>query len=312
MTRSNYEFADVSHHKGDLDHSVFPAYGHRLAIVKASDNYHLPDKEGKYDFAAERHYDSRFHDNVMGFRAAGLPVGMYHFARFDRPLGVTRAQIVDKNLEYYLQAISFLPSPLKNNVKCGILDMEQSATQLEAAGFTRKGVAINDMALAMVKLWHQTFDYVIFYAGSWWTDEWLTAATTDKIADMTMCWEPEYVSGALSLDKQHLGALKKEYIPKPPIGFEPQFMIDLTQGNGKLFAWQFTAHGRVPPHTVDIDLNVTELPKDQLYKLFNMDGAVDPPPEPPEPPEPPLPPEPTDPLVRIEKKLDRIISKLGA
>ena len=117
-----YQFADISHHKGDVDIQVFASAGHRIVISKASDNYHLPDKNGQYDFPAERHFDSRFVDNFTNTRAAGLVAGAYHFCRFDRPKPVNnRAAIVQANLTYFQTAIAMLPPEYQDTVQTAIL-----------------------------------------------------------------------------------------------------------------------------------------------------------------------------------------------
>ena len=133
-----YQFADVSHHKGDLDISKFAAMGHRILISKASDNYHLPDINGQYDFSAERHYDARFVQNFVNTRENGLIAGAYHFCRWDRPLPISnRTAIVEANLAYFQDAINRLPQQYQGEVDTAILDMEQSGTQLTAAGLNR-------------------------------------------------------------------------------------------------------------------------------------------------------------------------------
>jgi GH25 family lysozyme M1 (1,4-beta-N-acetylmuramidase) len=269
-----YQFADISHHKGDLDIQTFANAGHRIVISKASDNYHLPDRNGRYDFAAERHYDSRFVQNFVNTRAAGLVAGAYHFCRFDRPQPIgNRAAIVQANLDYFQIAVNMLPAEHQSEVVTAILDMEQSGSQLQAAGLNRS--VISDMAKDIVTLFLENYEQVILYSGSWWTDEWLTRDTTEWMAERVGVWEPEYVT----IDDNN--PLNPNYEPSVPKGFSNQYALQANDIVGKLFAWQYTAKGRFPNISSNIDLNLTSLPKEELFALFHQDGAVDPPPTPP-------------------------------
>jgi len=268
-----YQFPDISHHKGDLDIQIFANAGHRLVISKASDNYHLPDRNGRYDFSAERHYDSRFVQNFTNTRAAGLIAGAYHFCRFDRPLPVSnRTAIVQANLDYFQIAIGMLPPENQSEVVTVVMDMEQSATQLTAAGLNR--TVISGMAKDMVTLFLEHYENVILYSGSWWTNEWLTQATTEWMAERISVWEPEYVTIENNLP------LNQAYQPSVPKGFSNQYALKANDIVGKLFAWQYTATGRFPTINSNIDLNLTALPKEELFLLFQQDGSVDPPPPP--------------------------------
>lgn len=269
-----YQFSDISHHKGDLDIQIFANAGHRLVVSKASDNYHLPDQDGKYDFAAERHYDSRFVQNFTNTRAAGLVAGAYHFCRFDRPLPLgNRAAIVQANLDYFQYAVKLLPTDLQQEVVTVVLDMEQSATQLKAAGLTR--TSVSGMAKDMVALFLEHYEKVILYSGSWWTDEWLTKEATEWMAQRVGVWEPEYVPVEDNMP------LQPNYQPSVPKGFSNTYALTANDLVGKLFAWQYTAGGRFPGVSSNIDMNLTALPKEELFTLFHQDGAVDPPPPPP-------------------------------
>lgn len=268
---SNYYFTDLSHHKLDVDIQTFADAGHRLCVTKASDNYHLPDRDGKYDFAAERHYDSRFVQNFVNTRNVGLVAGAYHFFRWDRPRA-TREQIVQANLDNFQTAINLLPEEHRN-IKCAILDMEQPGTQLQAAGLGK--AAVSSMARSMVEAFAEKYEHLILYAGSWWTDEWLTRETTVWMAERMSVWEPEYraISNNVPLDP--------DYKPSVPYGFSNEYAVSADDYIGKLFAWQFSAGGRFPGISPNIDINQTRMPKEELYKLFHQDGAVDPPEPPP-------------------------------
>jgi len=271
-----YQFADISHHKGDLDIQIFANAGHRIVISKASDNYHLPDRDGKYDFSAERHYDSRFVQNFTNTRAAGLVAGAYHFCRFDRPLPVSnRTAIVQANLDYFQTAVKLLPEVHQKEVVTAILDMEQSATQLQAAGLNR--TVISGMAKDMVTLFLENYEHVILYSGSWWTNEWLTTEATQWMAERISVWEPEYVS------IEDNNPFDMNYQPSVPRGFSNEYAVKANDMIGKLFAWQYSARGRFATIQSNIDLNLTALPKEELFALFHQDGAVDPPPPPPPP-----------------------------
>ncbi|MBN2044430.1 MAG: hypothetical protein JW757_05365 [Anaerolineales bacterium] len=271
-----YQFADVSHHKGDLDMQLFANLGHRLVISKASDNYHLPDKDGNYDFSAERHFDSRFVDNFVHTRETGLVAGAYHFCRFDRPLPLSnKTAIVQANLDYFKHAVSLLPQQYQAEVDTAILDMEQSATQLEAAGLGRN--SISAMAKDMVTLFQENFSNVILYSGSWWTDEWLTQEATEWMAERVSVWEPEYLL-LIGNDPWN-----KNHSPSVPKGFSNEYATSADDMIGKMFAWQYTNKGRIEGIYSNIDLNYTAMKKEELYTLFHQDGAVDPPPPPPPP-----------------------------
>ena len=269
-----YQFADISHHEGDLDIQIFANAGHRMVICKASDNYHLPDINGKYDFAAERHYDSRFVQNFTNTRAAGLVAGAYHFCRFDRPLPLSnRTAIVQANLDYFQTAVNMLPPEHQAEVVTVILDMEQSATQLQAAGLSR--TVVSNMAKDIVTLFLENYQNVILYSGSWWTDVWLTQTTTEWMAARMSVWEPEYVA------INNNDPLNPDYQPSLPKGFKNEYAVAANDVIGKMFAWQYTDRGRFPNIAASIDLNLTALPKSELFTLFNQEGSVDPPPPPP-------------------------------
>jgi hypothetical protein len=272
-----YQFADISHHKGDLDIQIFAGLGHRIVISKASDNYHLPDINGKYDFSANRHYDSRFVQNFVNTREAGLVAGAYHFCRFDRPLPLSnKTAIVEANLANFQDAISRLPAQYQDEVDTAILDIEQSASQLTAAGLGRN--SISDMAMDMVTLFSEHFTRLILYSGSWWTDEWLTTEATEWMAERMGVWEPEYVTLVGN------NPWNKNYKPSVPRGFLNEYALSTDNYIGKLFAWQYTNRGSISGITSNIDLNLTSMPKEELFTLFHQDGAVDPPPPPPPPP----------------------------
>lgn len=269
-----YQFADISHHKGELDMQAFASLGHRIVISKASDNYHLPDVNGKYDFSAERHYDARFVENFVNTRETGMVAGAYHFCRFDRPSPVTnRTRIVQANLDYFQIAIKRLPEQYQDEVDVAIMDMEQSGEQLRAANLSR--TIVSEMAKDMMTLFLENFSRVILYSGSWWTDEWLTRETTEWMAERVGVWEPEYVSLVANYP------FDKNYQPTVPKGFSNEYALTADDYIGKLFAWQYSPKGRIPGVFSNIDLNLTALKKEELFKLFHQEGAVDPPSEPP-------------------------------
>jgi hypothetical protein len=288
MARNNYIFCDMSHWKYNVIHQGFANAGHRCAIVKASDSYNMPDKNDNYTWYPQKHYDAFFVDNVVGFRSVGLAVAGYHFARFDRPLNVSRHVIVEKNLEYYLEAINMLPDAQRQELvqpngklHCAVLDMEQSASQLEADGLSPKSATMNDMAWDMVQLFAGISNRLIMYSYSYWPYHWLSTATLEKIAGEVLWWEAEYPSNSLSLDKQHVGALRTNYVPSVPPGFTAEFMTKADEPNGRLFAWQFNSGSKFPeasPENRSFDINATELDKVEIFKIFGTDGAVDPPP----------------------------------
>ena len=257
-----YQFADISHHEGDIDIQAFANQRHNLLVCKASDNYHLPDIHGNYNFAAEQHTDSRFVQNFSGARANGLAAGAYHFCRFDRPLPLTkRTAIVEANLAYFQAAIRQLPDQHQAEIETAILDMEQSPEQLKAAGLNR--TIVSAMAKDMVSLFLEHYRHVILYSGSWWTDEWLTAETTGWMAERIGVWEPEYIKLASNYPQN------TNYQPSLPKGFSNDYAASADDLTGKLFAWQYTAKGRLPGISADIDLNLTALNQTELARLFH-------------------------------------------
>jgi len=284
-----YQFIDTSHHKGLITGQELANLGHRLRIAKASDNYHMPDKNGVFDFAADRHYDAWFVDSVKSDREAGLVWIGYHFARFDRPLPLSnRTQIVQKNLDYFLIALHMLvdagvlTEAQFKALPCAVLDMEQDAGQLRNAGFTPKDANINAMAKDMVKLYLTRFKNLVLYSGSWWTDEWLSPETTQWMAERVTVWEPEYKD-----TNAVFYPLNPDYKPSVPKGFQNTYAQSASDIVGKMIAWQYTNKGRIPGHNTAIDMNLTQMPKEEWYKLTGIDGAVDPPPPPPIDPPPP-------------------------
>ena len=268
-----YMFPDVSHHKGDLNMQPFADAGCRMVISKASDGYNLPDKDNKYYWNPQRHYDSRFVDNFVNTRATGLVAGAYAFLRFDRPQNVGLSGIVSANLQYFMDAMAMLPiEHQKTNTV--ILDIEQSGSQLASAGLSKS--TISAMAKDYVKAFQEHYKNLILYSGSWWTNQYLTTETTQWMAERMSVWEPEYISISGNMP------VNLNYQPSLPKGFKNEYATTADDIIGKMFAWQFSDKGRFPGIASNIDINVTALPKGELYKLFN-DGAVDPPTPPPPP-----------------------------
>jgi len=272
---NNYQFSDVSHHKGELPFQSFADLGHRLMIAKASDNYNLPFKDGHFEWNPWNHIDAYFVDNYIGARSVGMLAAGYHFARFDRPEGLNNSDIARVNIENYLAAIDSLPPEFAEEVSVGILDVEQESAQLQAAGINK--IKVSDITVNMVERMHSVFGKVIFYSGSWWTDQWLTDEALIEIAKLATCWEPEYPSGMLAADGHSINPSFEEYIPTVPNGFTAEFTTNADDMVGKLFAHQYTSGGRVPGVNSNIDLNRTEMSKEELYRYFGHDGTVDPP-----------------------------------
>lgn len=273
---NNYQFADVSHHKGELNFQSFADLGHRILISKASDNYNLPFKDGHYEWNPWNHTDVYFVDNYIGARSVGLLAAGYHYARFDRPTGLSNSDLAKSNIENYMAAIDQLPPAFAEEVSVGILDVEQEAAQLQAAGIGK--AKVSDVTVNMVERLFSIFGKVIFYSGSWWTDQWLTAEALAEIAKLATCWEPEYPTGMLGSDGHSITPSFQEYVPTVPKGFQAVFTTNADDMVGKLFAHQYTNSGRVPGVVSNIDLNRTEMSKEELYRYFGQDGTVDPPP----------------------------------
>lgn len=268
---TNYYFADISYHKGYIDPQRFADQGHRVLILKTSDGYHMPDENGKYDLALERHHDITFVPQFVAARKSGFMVAGYHFARFNMPWGAKRSVIIEKNIEYYLQALDMLPPGYRQETDtCGILDMEQPGKQLKAAGLSKGDVST--MAIEIGKQFKEKFKYLIFYSGSWWSDEWLNDAACKWFAENTTCWEPEYAK----TDIRSL-PVNPDYRPSVPKRFSNEYATEADDSIGKLFAWQYTEGGRVPGVKSNIDLNQTRMSVYQISKMFGQSVAFVPP-----------------------------------
>lgn len=280
---NNYKFPDISHHKGDVDMQAFADIGARIVISKASDSFHMPDKAGKYDFAANRHTDAWFADNVVKTRETGLIAGSYHFARFTYP-GNNKTEIVNNNLRFYMDALNSLPLTIKETMDlraCGIIDAEQTSYQLKAAGLTP--VEVSAMLWDIVQQWADNFDRVILYSGSWWTNQWITNAAMAKIATKTAVWEPEYgsvfadSSGYITHpDGYSINPQGELYMPSVPYGYRDVFTDDPNKWEGYIFAHQYGL-GLIPRINSRIDMNRMNLGKEDLAVIFGQDMQVDPP-----------------------------------
>ena len=75
--------------------------------------------------------------------------------------------------------------------------------------------------------------------------------------------------------------LNQDYQPSVPKGFSNTYALTANDVVGKMFAWQYTATGRFPTITSNIDLNLTALPKDELFKLLVIQQISDRPHPPP-------------------------------
>ena len=60
-------------------------------------------------------------------------------------------------------------------------------------------------------------------------------------------------------------------------GFVNEWALSADDCIGKKIAWQYTDKAKISGIPSSVDLNLTAMPKEELYKLFNQDGAVDPP-----------------------------------
>lgn len=279
----NYRFVDISHWEGTVNIKELALLGHRLVVIKASDSYFMPDKNNKYDWV--NHTDAYFKENYENTRDNGLLALAYHFVRYDRPLPMwDKEAIIRANLTYLMTALSTLRPDLKEEITTVCLDLEQNASQLKAAGLTKADVSA--MTIKIVDLFFTEFDEIVVYSGSWWTNEWITDEAMKYIASKTTYIEAEYPDGMLNLnDRYSIEERFSEYIPTVPTGYWREFATTASDCRGRIFAHQYTSSGRIPNHKTGFDLNRTELPKEELYKFFKMDGAVDPPPPPPPPPD---------------------------
>lgn len=288
-----YQFADLSHWESGLPGQALADIGHRIAVRKASDNYNMPDKDGKYYWNPERHYDAWFLDGVRSDLEAGLAWVGFHFARYDRPLPLAgEAAIVQANFDNYMDSLQMLVNEgivtqeQLDSVICACFDSEQSASQLQAAGRSR--AKVSSMTKDMIGLYLERFPNLIFYSGSWWTDQWIDDSTMEWIAERTTCWEPQYVS---------IKGAEGNYWPDPtggvdwyienhftiPHGFQKEFATSADDAKGKIFAWQYTDAARVPGYSVGVDFNLTAMSKGELFKFTGTDGSVDPPNPDPDP-----------------------------
>jgi len=282
-----YYFTDLSHWKSELDIKIFLDAGHPLVVTKASDNYFMPDKAGVYDWI--NHTDAYFVDNFVNTRKLGLPAGAYHFCRWDRPTG-TRQQIVQANLDYFQTAVALLPEEYQN-INCVILDMEQPTTQLQDAGLGK--AVVSSMAQDMVMLYLEHYPNIILYAGSWWTDQWLTRETTQWMAERIGVWEPEYIA----IDSNNMPG-NPDYQPSLPYGFSNEYAVSADDFIGKLFAWQYSSGAKFPGISSSIDVNQTKMPGGELEKLFFRTEA------------PELPPVDTEEVIQDLKQVRNLVSAL--
>lgn len=326
-----YQFADLNHwetfEKNIITGQQLVEKGHRVAGYKASDNYHLPDKDGKYNFAADWHIDAFMLDSIRSYQEAGLAWFLYHFARWDRPIG-SRTVIVQKNFEYFMRALAHLRNAgviteeVHDNLPCACFDAEQNGEQLKKAGL--KKADVSSMLKDMLEPFLERFPNVIFYSGSWWVYEWVDDKTMEWIAERTTCWEPQY-DVYLSNDGKFMPDFAKsrwrdydEYFEKsltlPPF-YKKEFALTAADAKGKLLAHQYTAQAKimVKGHWIGTDYNLSALDKEEWFKFTGIDGAVVPPPEPPAPPPVNPPPTPYPPvetqLDRIEKKVDALLAR---
>jgi lysozyme len=88
---------DVSHHQGPIDWKKVAASGVRFAFIKATEG--------------ADYQDERFHENVDGARAAGIPCGAYHF--------FTLGSDGDRQAENFLSVVAKNPTQLPP-----VIDME--------------------------------------------------------------------------------------------------------------------------------------------------------------------------------------------
>lgn len=272
MALRKYQFPDYSYHKGRstlIQPVLFPAQGYRLVVPKASDSYHMPvgynpDGTAKFDIAADYHTDLEFAGNFDKARAAGLVVATFHFCRWDRPWKANSTTIVAKNLEYFQIATEGRVS--KNSWV--ILDMEQSETQLKAAGLTP--AAVTNMAKQMVEIFKANYAGVIIYSYQHWWNTWIT--------------DPAWFAARCTLWKSWVTPIFANTpinpFANPPKfnGFSDTYATSVETLIGNTWAWQFTFSATIAGFPKPgIDLNTTDMPKEQLALMFDQDIAVDPP-----------------------------------
>lgn len=263
-------FADISHWQGDIPVVLLMDLGHDLVIIKASDGYYMPNKQGQYtSFTEDDHVDAWFVDNVMKAAQLDMLWAPYHFVRFTNAYNnkFSRDILLEKNLEYLMGALTKLPEELQG-VQTVVLDIEQDISELFDRGIT--SAFVSDFVIDLVNLYLLYFKNVIIYSGSWWTSQMLDNQTLESLATKVSMWEAEYRSNRLIYEGGNCIGYENSYIPTLPHGFKPEFATNIQDLNGRLFAHQFTDDAHIKGYTGDLDFNITHLSSEAINSLFSL------------------------------------------
>ena len=280
------KFPDYSHWEGRVDPSIFSAIDPLFLSIKSSDNYVLPDKDGKYTWGKPydelNHEDSRFRENFDLGRDAGMLVQAWHFGRYDRPQE-SKAVIVQRNLDYFKSATE--GRVLKGDVP--VLDLEQSDSQLEAAKLKPMDIAL--MSKDMVELFEEEYETeVIIYTMQYFAERYLLV--NDALIEFfskRKLWiaSPKKINSNYEL----VWPLSKPAMPK---------------GWPEYWAWQYTWNATFDRRSFDLNF-IDATANDIAALLPSQEGAV----------EPPLPPiednheDVADAITRMEKTISEIKTK---
>ena len=94
---------DISKHQGVVHHGAYREAGYRFCFIKATEGV--------------GYRDPRFEENVSGCKSAGMPCGLYHFARVSRSPTLVR--------DAAAEAMSFADSYVDRGLELpGVLDIE--------------------------------------------------------------------------------------------------------------------------------------------------------------------------------------------
>lgn len=270
MTPESKLFCDISHWQGEFDMTLLKNLGHELVMLKATDGWYMPEKDGNYIFDAAHHIDAYFVDNAVNANAAGLMFTPYMYVRFTNPKGTTydKKMLMHMQLVYLIGALGELPAELQE-VRTIVLDVEDSIADIVAAGL--QAADVEEMLMALVTEARDLFDDVIMYTGLWWTDQMLGDDTLEWLAERVSLWEAEYRNVTLKIDANgNTTGYDLFYIPSIAHGFVPEFAESANDMNGKLFAHQFTDDGHIHGYTGDLDFNITFMSTLALKDLFDL------------------------------------------
>ena len=255
------KFPDYSHWEGRVDPSIFSAVKPLFLSIKSSDNYVLPDKDGKYTWGKPyddlNHEDSRYRENFDLGRDAGMLVQSWHFVRFDRPQA-SMSTIVQRNLDYFKGATE--GRVLKGDVP--VLDIEQKDSQIKAANL--KPLDVAKMAKDMVVLFEEEYERkVIIYTMQYFANTYLMLGSdlTEFFASRAL-----WVASQKTINHSTYELRYPWQTPAMPRGWE------------EYWAWQYTWNATFDNRS--FDLNFIDATREDIALLLpSQESAV--PPQPP-------------------------------